>query len=136
VTASSSKAARPPQTKQASILGSSAPEVTTDTGSALEKHLAASLRAVGAPAFVREHRFHPTRKFRIDFAWPERMLAVELEGGIYRGGAHTSVAGIKRDVEKSNLLTMSGWRLLRFHGDQVKSGEAVALILQALEPDR
>jgi very-short-patch-repair endonuclease len=60
------------------------------------------------------------------------MLAVEIEGGIYRGGGHTTVAGIKRDVDKSNALTMLGWRLLRFHGDQVRSGEARTLIEEAL----
>lgn len=91
------------------------------------------MRAHGLPEPVREYRFHPTRKWRLDFAWPAVMLAVEVEGGIYRGGGHTSTTGLKRDIEKGNALTMAGWRVLRFHGDQVRSGEAVALIRQALE---
>lgn len=60
-------------------------KATPDTGSALEQHLSVSLVAAGAPPFVREHRFHPTRKWRLDFCWPEQMLAVELEGGGGRG---------------------------------------------------
>jgi very-short-patch-repair endonuclease len=101
-------------------------------GSVLEDHLLASMRLAGLPEPEREFRFHPTRKWLLDFAWPARMLAVEIEGGIYRGGGHTTVAGIKRDIDKSNALTMLGWRLLRFHGDQVRSGEARALIEDAL----
>jgi very-short-patch-repair endonuclease len=85
------------------------------------------------PEPVREHRFHPTRRWRIDFCWPLHMLAVECEGGIYRGGGHTSVGGMKRDFEKGNALTLAGYRLLRFHGDQVRSGEATETIRQALE---
>jgi very-short-patch-repair endonuclease len=94
--------------------------------------LALSMRAAGLPEPEREYRFHPTRKWRLDFAWPARLLAVEVEGGVYRGGGHTSVAGLKRDIEKSNALTLGGWRLLRFHGDQVRSGEATEIIRQAL----
>lgn len=33
------------------------------------------------PEFVREHRFHPTRRWRFDFAWPDEKVALEVEGG-------------------------------------------------------
>lgn len=102
------------------------------SSSQLERLLAVAIALTGLPAPQREYRFHPTRRWRIDFAWPAHRLAVEIEGGIYRGGAHTSVTGLKRDIEKGNALTMAGYRLLRFHGDQIKSGEAVTLIAQAL----
>ena len=102
-------------------------------GSGLESHLAQSMRSGGLPEPEREYRFHPTRRWRLDFAWPSAMLAVEVEGGVYRGGGHSSVAGIKRDLEKGNALTLLGWRLLRFHGDQVRSGEATEIIKQALK---
>lgn len=100
--------------------------------SALEKHLAWAIRAHGLPEPDREYRFDPVRRFRLDFAWPSIRLAVEVEGGIYRGGGHTSVSGMKRDFEKGNLLAIAGWRLLRFHGDQVKSGEAISLIAETI----
>ena len=60
-------------------------------------------------------------------------LAVEVEGGAYRGGRHTSVTGFKADISKYNAATMLGWRLLRFHGDLVKSGEATDTIRKVLE---
>jgi very-short-patch-repair endonuclease len=64
---------------------------------------------------VTEHRFHPIRKWRLDFAWPAQMVAVECEGGIFRkkGGAHRSISGILRDIEKYNAAVEHGWHLLR-----------------------
>lgn len=103
------------------------------SGSALETHLLTSMRLSGLPEPEREYRFHPTRKWRLDFAWPSLRWAVEVEGGIYRGGGHTHVKDLKRDMEKHNALAVMGWRCLRVHGDQVRSGEAVALIRQALD---
>lgn len=119
---------------QGDIRPTNAQEPRKRQESALERHLAWSIRTTGLPNPEREYRFHPVRRWRLDFAWPAVMLAVEVEGGIYRGGGHTHVKDLKRDMEKSNALALAGWRLLRFHGDQVKSGEALAVIRQALDP--
>lgn len=102
--------------------------------SGLEEHLARSIEAAGLPVPERQHRFAASikRQWRFDFCWRSQMLAVEVEGGIYRGGWHTNATGLKRDIEKSNTAVLMGWRVLRFHGDQVRSGEAVELIRQAL----
>lgn len=109
------------------------PKVLQNTGSPLERHLETSLLAAGVVGWEREVVFHPTRRWRIDFCFRVQRLAVEIEGGIYHsGGGHSSVAGIKRDIAKHNQLMLLGWRLLRVHGDQVRSGEAVELIRQAL----
>lgn len=101
--------------------------------SPLERHLAASIAANGLPAPEREHVFHPPRRWRIDLAFVDHKLAVEIEGGAFRGPGHRSVGIYLRNIEKYNQLTLDGWRLLRFTSDQVKSGEAVALIRQVLE---
>ncbi len=127
-----------PVASNLSVLGEGAVSEATKAktkaprSSELETHLLLSVRAAGLPEPVREYKFHPTRKWRIDFCWPGFRLAVEVEGGIYRGGGHTHVKDLKRDMEKSNALTLLGWRLLRFHGDQVRSGEAVEIIKQAM----
>lgn len=83
---------------------------------------------------VAEYRFHPTRRFRFDFAIPEKKLAIEIEGGIWlgRNGAHSSGKGILRDMEKNNLAVLEGWRILRVTPQQVKNGEAHNLIDRAL----
>ena len=50
--------------------------------------------------YVREFKFHPKRKWRFDFAFPEAMVAVEADGGEYcqNGGRHASSS----DYEKIN----------------------------------
>ena len=81
---------------------------------------------------IPEHRFHPLRKWRFDWAWPDQMLALEIEGGVWVGGRHTSGAGFVKDMEKYNAATLLGWRILRVTPSQMKNGEAYDLIDQAL----
>lgn len=70
---------------------------------------------------IQEYRFHPTRRFRIDIAFPEIKLAIEIEGGIWRGkfGRHTNPVGFCADMVKYNFLTQFGWRLLRYQPSKV-----------------
>lgn len=63
---------------------------------------------------VREYPFHPTRKWRFDFAWPDVKVAVEIEGGIYKIGRHQRPEGFRKDCEKYNEATRLGWSVLRF----------------------
>lgn len=68
------------------------------------------------PAPHAEYKFHPSRKWRIDYAWPVVKLAVEIEGGVFRQskGRHTNPSGFIKDIEKYNALTEHGWHLLRY----------------------
>lgn len=90
-------------------------------------------KGLGLPPPVEEYQFHPKRKWRIDYAWPDRRLAVEVEGGIYNRGRHVRPVGFLGDVEKYNALTMAGWALLRFTWKQMQNGEAIDLIQEFLE---
>ena len=101
--------------------------------SALEDALAFQIRAVGLPKPEREFRFHPTRKWRFDFAWPRYNVAVEVEGGIYSAGRHTRGKGFERDCEKTNAAVVQGWRVLRVTAKHIKSGTAINQIEQALK---
>ena len=103
--------------------------------SALEAELALQIRALGLPEPVREYPAITGRKFRFDFAWLEHRLLVEVNGGTYTKGAHSTGLGIARDYEKANLAQLAGWRVLMFDGKAVKSGEAVEVIRQALEAE-
>lgn len=91
------------------------------THSQLEELFIINVRAFGRdlPTPTREYRFHPPRKWQIDFAWPQHKLAVEVEGGIYSGGRHNRLAGFLKDIEKYNQLSEDGWRLLRFASPHV-----------------
>ena len=65
------------------------------------------------PAFVTEHRFHPVRKHRLDYAWPEAKVGMEVNGAIFGGASgHNTGMGIARDAEKNNLMQEVGWRLI------------------------
>ncbi|MFA7296293.1 MAG: DUF559 domain-containing protein [Dehalococcoidia bacterium] len=81
-----------------------------------EDQFAAILTMADAPLshFNREYQYVPGRKFRADFAWPRQRLIVEINGGVFGGRAHGSVQGILMDMERGNLATLHGWRVLRF----------------------
>lgn len=92
------------------------------------------LEAIGLPKPEAEFRFHPTRKWRFDYAWPERSLAAEIEGGAFVGGRHTRGAGFVRDLEKYNTAVLLGWKVLRFTPTAVRNGEALNVLTEALKP--
>lgn len=96
--------------------------------SALEDTLLFHIRAVGLPEPEREYKFHPVRRWRFDFAWPDKMLAVEAEGGTWSRGRHTRGGGFAKDCEKYNEAALLGWCVLRFTADTIKSGQAISTI--------
>jgi|SRR5579872_4360022 len=98
----------------------------------LEELLAYQLKAVGIK-YEREYRFHPTRRWRFDFCWPAKFMAAEIEGGGFVQGRHTRGMGLQGDCEKYNAAALLGYRILRFTGKHVKSGEALKIIEAALK---
>ena len=99
--------------------------------SELEDLLQFQMRVAGVPAPVLEHRFHDVRKWRMDFAWPDLLIAVEVEGGTWAGGRHTRGAGFEKDCEKYNTAALLGWRVYRFTSSMIKSGRALETIEEA-----
>ena len=99
---------------------------------AWEEKLALHIRAWGLPEPEREYRFHPTRRWRFDFAWPTFMVAAEVEGVSPAGGRHQHIAGFEADAEKYNAATLAGWKVLRFTQSGVRLGEAIRHIEHAL----
>ncbi len=90
-----------------------------------EEAFALHCRAEKIPQPVRQHRFHPDRLWKFDFAWPEYKLAVEVEGGVWSNGRHTRGQGFIDDCEKYNAAAKLGWTVLRFPTEKVTSGEAI-----------
>jgi very-short-patch-repair endonuclease len=90
----------------------------------------ACLRA-GLPQPVPELRFHPTRGWRFDFAWPESRVALEVDGAI-GWGRHTRPGGWHKDTEKLNAAVAQGWRVLRCTPDTREAAETFAAIRAAL----
>lgn len=100
--------------------------------SPLVASLLRQIAAVGIPAPVQEHRFHEARRWRFDLAWPDLMIAVEVDGGVWSGGRHTRGAGFVADCEKVNEATAMGWRVFRFPTPHVSDGSAVEMLRRVL----
>ena len=97
-----------------------------------EESLATILRWAGIAAPVRELLFAPPRRWRFDFSWPERLLAVEVEGGSFIAGRHSRGAAFEADAEKYNEAALIGWRVIRVTPRMVDDGRALALIQRGL----
>jgi very-short-patch-repair endonuclease len=82
--------------------------------------------------YVTEHRFAPPRKWRFDIAILDSRLAIEIDGGTWVGGRHTSGAGYEKDCEKLNAAVIEGWRVLRFTSGMVRDGRAMNAINKAM----
>lgn len=85
---------------------------------------------------VKEFRFHPTRKWRFDYAIPTAKIAIEVEGGVWTGGRHTSPKGFLNDMEKYNTATIMGWRLLRTIPDRLCSNETLQMVRDIIAGDQ
>lgn len=99
----------------------------------LELTLSVQIEQAKLPAPERELMFAPGRRWRFDFAWPEKALAAEIEGGTWVKGAHSRGKHFESDAEKYNAAVLSNWRVLRFTCDMVNDGRALATIKKALE---
>lgn len=94
--------------------------------SKLEQKAATVLKKAGLEHYEEEHRFCD-RRWRFDFAFVEEKIALEVEGGIWKGsvGGHTSGTGYTKDCEKYNTATVMGWRVLRVVNSQIENGQMI-----------
>ena len=84
--------------------------------SALASKFVLLWKAAGGPELTTEYKFHPTRKWRFDFAQVDARCAVELDGGAFLpfGGRHGRGMGMVKDCEKYRAAADLGWRVWRF----------------------
>ncbi len=99
----------------------------------------------GEHRIERECKFHPTRKWRFDWAIDDRddipvrnpdgstgkivlyksnngRIAIEYEGGVFTGGGHTRGVIYSGNAEKYNEAALMGWTVLRFTAPMIRSG--------------
>lgn len=89
--------------------------------------------AYGLPAPELEHQFAlPERGWRLDLAWPDWKIGVEINGGIWAGLPSHTGRGHVRDMEKINAAQARGWVIVQVLPSQVKSAELVLLVRQVL----
>lgn len=100
-----------------------------------------SARGIATPE--REYLFADriARRWRFDFAWPDKLIAVEIEGLVVRRvdghlqvlGRHASITGFKDDCEKYAWAAVFGWRVLRFEQSQVKARFAADMVVRVMD---
>jgi len=82
---------------------------------------------------VREHRFHPARKWLFDLALVTELVAVEIDGGGFVYGRHARGSGMREDLVKCGEALMLGWIVVRCMPEHVASGEALRWVEAALK---
>ncbi|MEL3922119.1 hypothetical protein V1481_02005 [Aeromonas enteropelogenes] len=90
-------------------------------------------RLADFPDPVTELLFHPKRKWRFDYAWPDHMIALEVHGGIYSGGRHTRGRGFIEDRCKMNEASLLGWIVLEITPEHIESGQLRTWLLSAFD---
>lgn len=90
--------------------------------SKLENQFKEQLRQSGIELSEEQYIFHPTRKWRFDYAFPDQKVAVELHGGTWVQGRHTRGIGFQKDREKMNEAVMLGWRVVEATKEQLEEG--------------
>jgi hypothetical protein len=71
------------------------------------------------------------RDWRFDRAWPDRLVAVEIDGGVFSRGRHVRATGYLGDVLKANAAVELGWRVVTFTGDR-RTDDAAWRVLEGL----
>lgn len=83
---------------------------------------------------VRQYRVVEARRWRFDFAFPDVLVCVDVDGGVFAAengetaGRHARGAGIVAGFEKRNAAAELGWCVLCYGPPQVRSGEAALQI--------
>lgn len=95
------------------------------------------VEAAGLPKPEGEVRFHPPRRWRFDYGWRSpRMVALEIEGGVFTRGRHSRGVGMVADMEKYNQAALDSWLVLRVTPSQLCTPETIAMLKTALyRPD-
>ena len=88
------------------------------------------------PVITEEYNFDSEigRKHRFDFAFPDFMVAVEINGNAWNvkgGGRH----GQDKDLEKINIAVSMGWKVFQFSPKMIKDDPErwVGMVQRALQ---
>jgi hypothetical protein len=89
----------------------------------------------------REHIFHPTRKWRLDWFLPQQGaqgVGIEYDGLMHRGAnqGHASISGILRDSDKLNEAQALGIPVYRANAKSIESGQFFTLLDRVLRSDQ
>lgn len=132
------------------VLSSEPAKASFSDTSDLEGEFAQQVMLAGLPEPVREYRFAAEhvglgrgvlkrlneaglQDWRFDFAWPDLLIAAEIEGGTWVYGRHNRPEGFERDCRKYNSAAILGWTVLRFTSGMVNSQEGIAMLIRLFD---
>ena len=92
--------------------------------SVLETRLWKPLTRLGLPRPLRQHPVEwRGQGYRIDFAFPHAMVAIEAQGHRW----HSSRASLVRDAHKNNALVALGWSVIYLTWEDVDAKRDVTM---------
>lgn len=119
-----------------------------------EDIFATQCRVFGLPDTRTQYRFETElrseksgrlRQWKFDFAWPQYMLAVEIDGVVMRRmqgfdkkwrwvatGGHSDIQGMRDNNKKINRAIETGWSVLRYLEEEVQPGRAIQQTMRVL----
>ena len=80
---------------------------------------------------IPQYKVLPKRKFKIDFAHLPSKTGIEIQGGRWIKGGHTSGNGMFTDCEKSLLCAQYGWLIIPIV-DKMISEEYIEIIYSVI----
>lgn len=95
--------------------------------SKLERRMSQQIEDAKLPVPRRNHFPILGRDFELDFSWPDRKLAVEVQGM-----PHRIKGKFKADIEKRALCLLAGWKVLEVDGASIKDGRAIEWLKELL----
>lgn len=82
----------------------------------LELRALQALRLAGHPAPIQQHRVHiAPKRFRLDLAYPDHMLGIELDGW----DPHGVRSAFDDDRARDALLATAGWQVVHFTSNTI-----------------
>lgn len=107
--------------------------MSTDKNNNLEELMQDQIKLNKLPKPTPEYKFHETRRWRFDFAWIKKKIALEIEGGTWVRGRHIHPMGFEKDCEKYNEAAILGWKVIRATGSMVRDGRALEFIKRIIK---
>lgn len=92
----------------------------------------AGLKSYGIPIPTPEFRFWPDRKWRFDYCWTDKKIALEVDGSIWAGGRHNRGSGWMKDKEKLNCAVIAGYRVLHCTPQELVTHTNLTMLQAAL----
>lgn len=101
------------------------PKTAEEKKSTLERRFDTLAKIYALPVYVTQYQFHPVRKWPFDIAWPDSMVAIEIQGETNHARYHR----LTKDAEKHNAATLLGWRILYVTGEMLKTNPAPFMMM-------